>query len=227
MEYGIRDYQDGKYLTALTHFNRSISLDSTNPRAYYFKGLTFLEGSRADYGTNISDSVKVSFSQTLRLDSGFYPTAYKYFAGLALFNSSEEAVDLIEKAVQQDSSNFETLILSVRIKHFFKDSSILQDINRIVDLQPNRFQPYYIRGQYLFHTANKPEQAYDNFRKALQYATEEELQDFKSFYLTYYQILECTERFSKMNKMRRRNMISEDQISKMKKYKYKIFEFEK
>ncbi|MCR9152470.1 MAG: hypothetical protein NXI09_00040 [Bacteroidetes bacterium] len=227
LDYGIKDYQDGKYITALSHFNRSIALDSTNPKTYYFKGLTFLKGSRADFGTNISDSIKFSFSKTLELDSGFYPIAYRYLAGSAFFNSSEEAVDLIEIATKQDSSNLVTLILSVRIKHHFEKENIHQDLNRIVDLQPKSFQPYYIRGQYFFHTENKPEQAYQDFRKALRYATDDDLNNFESFYLTYYQILERTERFSKMKKLKRRNKITEVQLVKLKKYKYKIFEFEK
>ena len=227
LQYGIEDYQDGKYLTALYHFNRSIVLDSTNPKAYYYKGLTFLDGSRTDFGTSISDSIKLSFSQTLKLDSGYYPRVYKYLAGLAFFNFSEESIYLINKAVEQDPSNSETLILSVRIKLHFKEADITQDLNQLVELQPKTFLPYYIRGQYFFHTKDKPEQAYQDFRKALRYTTDDDLKNFEGFYLTYYQILERTERFSKMKKLKKRNKITEDQLVKMKKYKYKIFEFGK
>jgi hypothetical protein len=173
------------------------------------------------------DSVRDCFTKTLKLDSGFYPFADKFLASQAYFNYSEDALGLIDKAVEQDSTNWETLILSLRIKHYFKSDDIIMESNRIVNLRPIDFQPYYIRGQYYFHTAKEPEQAYEDFRGALKYVSEKDLKNFDSFYLTYYQIFELTERFSKMNKLRGRNRITEDQLSKMEKYKHKFFEFNK
>lgn len=98
---GKEDFEEGFYLSAVSHLNQAIELDSSNADAYYYRGMCYKNGYKADfYPLCISD-----FAKCISLDSTEnYSEAYLYLAramgffGKA-FQSRFPAVLLIEEDV--------------------------------------------------------------------------------------------------------------------------------
>ncbi len=79
---GIKVYEKGFYISAIEYFDRALAIDSTYAIAYYYKGLSYKNGTLAD----IHPDVVSNFKKAIQLDTtqNFWE-GYFYLAYLAQF----------------------------------------------------------------------------------------------------------------------------------------------
>lgn len=184
-EIGKKDYENGYCISAIMHFNLAIKFDSLNADAYYYKGLSYLKCERAD----ISDSAVYAFKSAISINpKAPYKIAYLYLAD-KFFLQDKLALEYVTKAIKIDSTDSESYLLSAFIKwNLHLNSEVIKDIDKAIQLDPNKFRPHYMRGQFYYYLENNYKKAYWDFKLAKRYAKKADLT--KDFYVSYAKVLD-------------------------------------
>lgn len=138
-EAGKEQFENGWLITAVDYFSNAIKLDTNFADAYYYRGLTYIKGSKSDcYEPAVNDFYKCI---SLQPDSNFWQ-AYFYIANQKLFPDTA-ALKFYDRAIELNPSNY----LLYQKRGFLKQwnrmlSSAYKDYMKAVALNKSDAQAY-------------------------------------------------------------------------------------